>query len=308
MALADTGINILGSLIGRKKAEEDRKRAEALQEEAMRLYDDAQAPTLDRITPERMGTEGWDAIPEDFGNRDARNEALRAIMAMGEQGGMDPGSRLAMEEARRAAALQDTQQRQAITQGMARRGMGGAGEAMMQLQAQQSGADRASMANLQEAASARARALQALATGGSMAAQAEGQDFERSAAEQTARDRIAQFNINNSVEAQRANTALQQQGYQNKLGLMDRRYGARQQRAAQYGQKASDTAQMWGGIGQGVGEAMHDAEGAMTGSMGNPLMMQAYGAQKTPQAAQSTPDFTPATPMDYEPNDPRRRR
>jgi hypothetical protein len=196
---------VLGTdLLSQWFSRSDRKEQERLEEEALAIYGDASPPTLERMLQERLGTSAMEAIPEDFGQRDLRNAALQQILSMGLQGGMDEGSMLALEQARRASAASEAQGRGAVRQEFARRGLGGAGEAIMQQQAQQAGADRASMEGMQAASDARMRALQALATGGGMAAQAEGQDFERAARIADSKDAFARFN------SQLATNAIQQ--------------------------------------------------------------------------------------------------
>lgn len=282
VSLAMIGAPIATDLLGQWLSKADRKEQENLQREAMAIYGDASPPTLERMLKEKLGPSAMEAIPEDFGNRTPRNLALQQLVQMGLTGGMDPGSQLALEEARRAGAQAETQGRGAVRQEFQRRGLGGAGEASMQLQAQQAGADRTAMGDLQAGADARSRALQALATGGGMAGQAEAQDFDRAARIAQSKDAINRFNSELSTNAI-------QQDWQNRLGLMDRRYNALEGGAQQAGQRADRTTQRVGNYGQG-------ALGAI-GSMG--------GGQQMP--AGTSAEFTPAEMLDYEENDPRRR-
>lgn len=260
----------------------DREEQKRLEEEALAIYGDASPPTLERMLQERLGPSAMEAIPEDFGNRNARNAALQQILSMGLQGGMDEGSMLALEQARRASAASEAQGRGAVRQEFARRGLGGAGEAIMQQQAQQAGADRASMEGMQAASDARMRALQALATGGGMAAQAEGQDFERAARIADSKDSIARFN------SQLATNAIQQD-WNNRLGLMDRRYDATLNRAGQKGRDAGATQRRVDTYGQAAGQTL--------GALGN-----AFGAPTGPA------QLTQPPASGYDPNDPRFRR
>lgn len=252
-AAIGVGANLVGSLLGEWWADADDDKRKALEEEAYRLYGDISAPTLERVLAEQLGPSAMEGLPQDFGNRSARNLALQQLLNMGLEGGVDAGSQLALEQGRRAAALQEQQGRAAVRQEAQRRGLGGAGEVVGQVLAQQAGADRASMGGLQAAADARQRALAALAQGGSMAGQAEAQDFGQAAAVAAAKDRIAQFNAEEASRAKYYNSGLQQQEWQNQLALRDRQYGAKQQQAAGYGNAADRKRAMAGGIGQAVG-------------------------------------------------------
>lgn len=268
MALLDAIINAGSGLLGRKLSEGDRKRAQQYADDAIAQYGELSPPELERIVAERMSTAEYDAIPQDMGNQDARNEAIRRIMEEGTSGGMSPQSALEYEQARREVSALEQQGRGAVRQEMARRGLGGVGEATLQLQAQQQAADRASMADLQTASDARSRALQALAQGGGMAAAAEQQDFNKQAAINQSRDRIRQFNAEQAMRAQQFNAGQQQQQWQNQVGLTDRRFGANKYGSDVYSGKAADKARMVGGVGQGISEGIAAGEQAMFNTMG----------------------------------------
>jgi hypothetical protein len=243
-------LGIGGAAFGEWWASADDAQKRALQMEAQQIYDNMSPPELERIQAATAGDTALAGMPEDFGNKEGRNLALQQMIDMGLQGGMDAGSTLAVEQARRAAAQQEMQGRGAVQQSFQRRGLGGAGEAVLQQQAQQAGADRASVADMQAASDARARALQALATGGGMAAQAEGQDFDRAARIAQSRDAMAQFNAGQAQQANIYNSGLGQQDFQNRLGIADRQYGARQTRAGQYETEAERKRRIAGGVGQ----------------------------------------------------------
>lgn len=283
ITLAMIGAPIVTDLLSQFLSKGDRDAEKRLQEEALAIYGDASPPTLERMLQERLGPSAMEAIPQDFGNRNARNSALQQMVDMGSQGGMDAGSQLAVEEARRAAAAQETQGRGAVRQEFQRRGLGGAGEATMALQAQQAGADRAGLADMQAAGDARSRALQALAAGGGMAAQAEGQDFDRAARIAQSKDAIARFNSELSTNAI-------QQNFQNDMALRGAKYGALTNAAGQRGDAARNTQQRVGNYGQAVQGGL-----GVFGQPGGPAATQ-HG---TLQAAE---------PMDYDPADPRYRK
>lgn len=284
---------VLGTdLLAQWLSKADRKEQERLEKEAMAIYGDASPPTLERMLKERLGPSAMEGIPQDFGNRQARNTALQQILQMGLQGGMDPGSMLAMEEARRAGAQAASQGQQAVRQEFQMRGLGGAGEATLALQAQQAGADRTAMGDLQTAADSRARALQALATGGGMAAQAEGQDFDRAERIARSKDAIARFNSELATDAI-------QRDWNNQLGLMDRQYGATQTRAGQKGRDVARTQQRVGAYGQAVDDTLSSVGGAIGGMGGSPGIGNQAGYMTRQPVGQSVP---------YDPNDPRYRR
>jgi len=252
-ALIAAGGTLAGQFLSMASEQERRE----LEDEALRLYGNISLPNLEKVIASRVEGSAAEGIPQDFGNREARNRALQAIVNEGLSGGNSLESRLALEESRRATSAQELQGRQAVMQQAQMRGLSGGGPALAaQLQAQQAGADRHSMAGLSAAASARQRALQSLAQGGGMAAQAEGQDFDRAARVAESRDRIAQFNASQAQQANLYNAGLAQQQFSNRMNLTGARYNAMLGRAQQHGRDAQTTQNFWAGAGGGAGAGL----------------------------------------------------
>lgn len=253
--LASIGSTLLG--IGTAAFSEwwssaDNKKRQQLLEQAQQIYAGMSPPEIEALQAQQVGPSAFENTQTDFGNKEARNRALQQIIEMGMQGGNDAGSVLATEQARRAAAALEQQGRGAVRQEFARRGLGGAGEAALQQQAQQAGADRAAMGDLQAAGDARSRALQSLAQGGGMAQQAESADYQQAADRAASMDRIAQFNANVRQGTNQFNAGLQQQGWQNNLALANRQYGAARTRAGDYESEAERKRRIAGGVGQAL--------------------------------------------------------
>lgn len=287
VTIAMIGAPIVTDLLGQWLSKADREEQEALAREAIAIYGDASPPTLERMLKEKLGPSAMESIPRDLGSRAGRDAALRQLLQIGSTGGMEPGSMLAVEQARRAGAQASAQGQAAVRQEMQRRGLGGAGVATLALQAQQAGADRTAMGDMQAAADARTRALQALTSGAGLAGQFEAQDFDREARRAQSMDAIARFN------ADLATNALQQ-NWQNQVGLMDRRYGALMGGSQRAGERAGRTQQRVGNYGQ-----------AALGGLG-----VLGGGGRQPTAAEGAADvrLSPAERMDYDLNDPRYRR
>ena len=255
-AIGSTLLGIGGAAFGEWWASADDKKRKELLEQAQQIYANMSPPELEALKAEQVGPSAFEGLPSDFGNKGARNAALQRIISMGLEGGMDAGSVLALEQARRAGAAQSQQGQAAVQQGFARRGMGGAGEAVLAQQAQQAGAQNASLMGLQAAGDARARALQALAQGGGMAQQAESADSAQAQARAAAMDRIAQFNANLRQDTNVFNSGLRQQDFQNRLGLADRNYGALRDHAGYYETEANKKKRIAGGVSQTLMEPL----------------------------------------------------
>lgn len=320
-------IPVLGAIAGELLSKGDRKKQEALEERAMRLYGDISLPTLQKLEAQLVSSGEWDRMPSDFGNQSARNEAISRLMEAGRPGGQDAQSQLATEQARLAGANQAARGRAAVRQEAQARGMGGASELLGQLTAQQAGAQTASLGGLQSAASAQQRALQALAQGGAMAAQAEGQDSSMAMRKAAERDAIARFNSQMNWQQQTGNNQIAQQGFNNRLDLAGAQSGAMLRRANQYGRNAQSTRDMWGGIGQGVEDAaqsgMQMMMGMPPGALGGGAAPTTFagsqakgsaGVQDNPFAGASIANGAPQparvsqvemNPYKYDPNNPR---
>lgn len=239
MAVLSAGLGIGADALGELWASADKKKRDELLQQAQQIYSRMSPPEIAALRAEQVGPSAFKDLPTDFGNKGVRNRALQQLMGIGETGGMDPGSVLALEQARRASAQQAAQQEGAITQEMAARGLGGAGEGSRLLQAQQGAAQRESIGGLQAAADARSRALQALMAGGNMAQQAESADFGQAATRAGAMDAFQRFNAEQRQATSQFNAGLQQQNWQNQLGLADRNYAATRARAGDYETEAN---------------------------------------------------------------------
>jgi hypothetical protein len=249
------GANLVGGLLGEWWASSADDERQALIDEAARLYGDISPPTLEKVLAEKAGVSATEGIPRDFGNLTARNRAIQAIIDEGLAGGNTLQSQLELEQARRATAAQETQGRAALMQQARARGLGGNAALLGQMQAQQAGADRLSMAGLQTAADARTRALQALSQGGGMAGQAEEADFGRAARVAESRDAMARFNAQQAQQANLYNAGLAQQAFQNRMALADRRADTVYAKADVAGQKADRRRRLGYGIAGGARDA-----------------------------------------------------
>lgn len=138
----------------------------------------------------------------------AQDQALGQLQSLGEEGGMSLTDKADLQEQMIANANKDKANRDAITDDMARRGQGGSGMAMQaQLAGAQTAGDRDASSRLRTMGTAQDRALDAIMGAGDLAGNLQGQDFERQSAVASARDRINQFNTENSRDVQQRNIA-----------------------------------------------------------------------------------------------------
>lgn len=243
---------VIGGLVGRWASAGDRKRQRQMEEDAYQRYEDLRAPEAKEIQQRNLDRSMYTGMPSNFGGRDYEDEALARMAEFGREGGLGAQGSLAMEQARLAGAAQGNRANAAIQANAARRGMGGNGALVAQQVAQQGANATAALGGMQAAANAENRRMGAAQALGGMANATENR--RQQAAMERARqlDAINRFEANMGFQTDVANRGLQQQGFENQLGIADRQYGGRQRMAGQYGQRARDTAGMWYNIGQGL--------------------------------------------------------
>lgn len=219
-----------------------------------------------------------------------RGTRMRALSSLEEQGygGESAADAAAQEKAIIESGAANRGRQQAIVSDFQRRGQGGSGlELQARLDAQQAEGDRLSMGALDMEQARRMRALNAIAGAGELAGNMEEQDYRQKSDAARAADAIGlfntqnaqgvmnrnvdrgnsadQWNLTNKQNTSDKNTALSNFEQQYNKELYQQDFDNRAKRAAglsgQYGQQAAgevsrgqSAAQMWGGIGQGVGK------------------------------------------------------
>jgi len=215
----------IGNLIANKDAGD---RAAMLQEQAMQEWIKINIPDVEsqKIVLDKFIQQGIiDPIlekaieqdPSEFSkivssseNLAAQRRALAEIEKLGLEGGLRLQDKATIQDAMLEGQVKDRANRMAISDEMARRGLGGSGfEVASKLQGQQATADRDAQNRLSVAAKAQDRALQALMQSGELSTQYRNQDFQQQAAKAAAQDSINRFNTANSQDVMSKNTALQ---------------------------------------------------------------------------------------------------
>jgi len=246
------------------------------------------------MTPEleeaiALGPSRLEEISLDPRYKEAQMRALSKLQEIGEGGGTTLTERANLERTLGDITAQERGSREAILQDAAQRGGYGSGSALAaQLMAQQGGAQRAHMAGLEQEAMAQRRALEAIQSAGLMGGQVRGQEFGEQERTARAADEIARWNaanrqgvigtnvglrnqaarenlarqqelMNRNVElrnlAQEKNKGLYQQDFLNRLNVAQAKAAARAGQGQQLAQQGQKTAEMWSGIGSGVGQA-----------------------------------------------------
>lgn len=181
-AALQIGGSIIGGMMGGGKAKAAAAARKKALEELYRVEEEA--------GPSAFKT-------EDPAMRNAQAAALAQMEQVYKQGGMDPQSQAALQQAQTRTAQAEKASRDALTQNAAARGMSTSGAALAgQIANQQGAADRNSAAGTQAAADARTRALQAMSGASQMAGATRGQDYQKAGA----LDAIERFNAGQRLQ------------------------------------------------------------------------------------------------------------
>lgn len=189
--------------------ETGRKRPPSVEEMKLQLDDLIQQG---QITPEEAQVYLQEASKMNEINQDPRFQQAQMDALLGLQDISVNKGLTDMDQAQLAKikSQEDQQQRgarEAILQNAQARGMGGSGiELMSQMQNQQDSATRQSQRDLDVAAMAQERALQALQQAGNLGGQMQTQDFARQSDIARANDAINQFNTQNKQQIGTTNT------------------------------------------------------------------------------------------------------
>jgi len=298
------GIGALVSLIGGVADSSEKNKALGLQTDARKKLQDIKEPTIEeqqlaleklqrgeKLTPVelqavQMGSSAMEDISTDPRLKQAQLDALTSLQGISDSGGLQLTDRANLEKLLGQAATSDKGRRDAVTQNMQERGMGGSG---LELAAKLASAQDASMQQNQAAtntaAQAQQNALQALQQGGALAGDIRGQDFNQEAAKAQAMDEISRFNAANQQQAntinagygmqanqyntdrgnqvldqntnianqqQTYNKGLYQQQFDNSLAKQNAVANATKEEAGQVNKIGSQISQGLGTVGQGI--------------------------------------------------------
>ena len=245
-------------------------------------------PELEQLI--NQGSSAMNNVSADPAYKQAQMEALTRLQGVAAQGGMTADDRATMSQIQARNSQQEQAQRGALMQQMAARGLSGSGAEMAaQMQAQQMSANRRSQESMDVAGQAQRRALDAMMASGQMASQMRGQSFGEQSEAARAQDMISGFNARNAqalagrnadrinsargynVQNQQDvmnrntgvantqemhNTGQIQQNFENRMNQARAMSGEANSMAGNLNQNAQNTRNLWGGIGQGVGQGI----------------------------------------------------
>ena len=266
-------------------------------------------PAMINASQNQQTTNAMAGIQTDPRLQQAQMNALNTMSQMGQQG-LTPTDMAALNSSNRAVAGANQANQQSILQSLAQRGASGGGlELATRLQAAQGAADQAGQNSNNIMSQAQQRMLQAVAQEGQLGGQMQAQQFGQQSQQAQAANAIANFNAQQAAAAQNANvantnaaqagnlanaqtinnqavathnaqqqynTGLQQQQFNNQMGLASAQANALVGQGNNFNAQGQQAAAMQSGIGAGVGQGFMGLAGV-------------YGNQK--------PAATPVDPM-----------
>jgi hypothetical protein len=264
MSILQMGAQALGTWLGEQNRAKYDNMARGNAKELEDLYKDPEL--LRSLVADKQGPSAYDSISTDPALRNKQMASLGALDDVVNSGGLRMSDKSQLNDIQQSNAAREQGSRQAISQNMQARGMGGSGmELAQQLAAQQGGADRNAQSSMQIAGNAQDRALQAMISSGQMAGGIRNQDWSQAAEKARANDDINRFNTGTANQFQLAN---RQNQYDAKAGQAAGIGSQMNLNSAQAGHQQN----LWNGIGQaasqGIGQMQNAAMGAFTGGAG----------------------------------------
>ena len=174
-------------------------------------------PDLEKAVAEQIPQSQSDRYGQSTNASKSQAEALRQLSETVNQKGETIDDKAAYLRSAQATSALESGAQSSLLRTLSARGLSGSGvESAMIGQSSQSSIDRGAQANLDEASQARSRMLAAVAQLGGLSTSARGQDLDALKAQ----DAISMFNARARQDAQNYNNGLNQQRYNNKLGLL----------------------------------------------------------------------------------------
>lgn len=242
LALLLGGIgSVGGGLAGAISGGQDRAKAQQLLQQMLQQYQGLSAPTADQL---RLGPSAMQGITDNPALLSDQTGALGALQGVSDAGGLNLNDRAALQQIMGRIGQETTARNAGAVDQAASRGQAGSGDMLAAALSNNASAEQgANQVGTDIAGKAQARALQAMLQRGQLAGQIRGQDFGENAAKAQAADAIARYNAQVPMEAYGAQ--LQKlQGEQGAMGPLESYYMGDAQRQQQ----------MYGGVGQGLGE------------------------------------------------------
>jgi len=240
---------VLAQLIGSMMQNGQQQQALSMRQQAADLYGAENLPQLDKLVAMQLPQNLIDQWGKATAATQAQGQALGALSSEVATKGETPEDKAAFQRARmEAQSVQQSGQGQAM-RALASRGLGSSGLALAQsMNAGQAGANMANQADVQEAANARQRYLQAVNQLGSMAGQQRGQEIQS----MSAQDALNQYNMNNAIAAQQWNANIPLQVFNARMQLASGKANALGGVANQYNLMGQTAANQGGAIGTGI--------------------------------------------------------
>lgn len=268
------GLEMVTSLIGHLIANGQRAQAEELYNQMLADAEGLDVPAFEAAIDASIQKQK--DIQSDPAVREAQMGAMTKMQGIANENGLDPQSRLALQEARQSTDQQARANQMGVQSDMQRRGMSGSGaEIAGQIAGAQGASSRGNMAGLSAASEARQRAMDALRGVGTMAGQVRGQDFAQDDSNRRAATERDMFNSKLRVAAQQQNIA----GRQNRFQMQNQKLGATNKaktaKAGRWDDGANRTERTYSGVGRGLNKLASTAGEA--GDEGFDMYMKMYG-------------------------------
>jgi hypothetical protein len=250
------------SAIGAAIASGDEAKARAIRQEIADKIGAEHLPEFDKVVAQELPPDAAQRYAASSQGLDAQRSAIQRLTEVVNDNGETPEDTAAFMRARNEAAGIESAGRSAIARSMANRGMGGSGvEAALMAQSNQAATNRGADMDVEAAAAARQRMMQAIGMLGERGASLRGQELSAMGAQ----DAINMFNARARTDATMANNANAQLGFENRMSKDAAQSNALNGVANDYMNSAAGTRKTANGVGQSIatfGAGFEDSNGA----------------------------------------------
>lgn len=238
-------VSLIGSLIG---AGQEGK-ASAIRSQIARQYEGIPLPVIDKLVAQKLPPDAAARYMKATQATQVQSDVLGKTMDVVNEKGETADDRAAYLRMRDEAAGISNAAESGVQRSMASRGLGNSGMAFaMRQQGAQSAANAANAAGVNEAADARGRYMKALGMAGEQSAGMRSQDF----AALQAQDQINMFNARQQSDADRYNSQIPQQNFDNQMTKQTGVANAQNGVASGYERGADAARQTGAGIGNSI--------------------------------------------------------
>jgi hypothetical protein len=255
----DDVISGVGSIAGAIGGQIQQAQAYSAQQQALQdilnRYQRINLPELQNLNPVLLGASEQGQVTTDPALQAQQMQTLHGLQQESDTAGQTPADQAALNLSLNEAGRREAAQKQAMQNLLAARSLGSSGASVgLQLGGLRDSGQASADAAVKAQIAARGRALDALKSGGQMAGQVRGQQFQERSTAAQARDAWSRYNAGAMDSANRYNAGLPEQRFQNQRQMASDVSQAQQNLASSHFNQGQQAAGFAGTLGSSLGQ------------------------------------------------------